>query len=253
MPAERDLNNFRDIGRSLEGSGIALKKGYLYRSGQHAGIAPALRGRLLAHGFAVIVDLRYVDEQEREPSPWPDDWTPRLVCSGARGTDAPHVAIGAAAKQGVNAVHRAYREFYAALPFDPTYRALITTALRRISETGGPILVHCSAGKDRTGIFIALFLSLLGVPRAAIFDDFRLSTAASSLLDGRDALRERLASEGVRNAYGVADALVGVEDGYLEATLEAVYGQCGDVERYFFPDNNGGAVLAKLRKRFVSW
>lgn len=253
LPRPAELNNFRDIAWSLASRGIAFEGSKLYRSGQHVGLSTAQRERLLAHQFTVVLDLRYLDEQQRDPSPWPADWASRLVSSGAHGTaDAPHVAIAAAAPQGVDAVHRAYREFYAALPFDRTYRALFTAALLRLSETEGPILVHCSAGKDRTGIFIALFLALLGIPRDAIFDDFRQSSAARSLLDSRNLLCARLASEGVADAQAVAGALVGVKNDYLEATFEAVERQCGDIEGYFFPEGPEKGVLAKLHRRFVS-
>jgi protein-tyrosine phosphatase len=54
--------------------------------------------------------------------------------------------------------------------------ALIGTILRRLAEpTSYPAIIHCSAGKDRTAVIIALLLHILGVPWQTILADYALS------------------------------------------------------------------------------
>ena len=57
----------------------------------------------------------------------------------------------------------------------PAGRASFGTALRRIVDASGPLLYHCSAGKDRTGVGTAILLTILGVPRETVVNDFLLS------------------------------------------------------------------------------
>ena len=48
----------------------------------------------------------------------------------------------------------------------------VVGALQDIAEGPGPVLVHCAAGKDRTGVVVAMALSAVGVEREAIIDDY---------------------------------------------------------------------------------
>src|SRR3546814_6231674 len=84
-----------------------------------------------------------------------------------------------------------YADFYRFLPGDPRYRALIARAFNALVETGGPLLVHCSAGKDRTGFFCALLLHLLGVEREMIVADFMLSAREEAKLALRPEIERR--------------------------------------------------------------
>lgn len=88
-----------------------------------------------------------------------------------------------------------------------------------VSQATGPTLIHCSAGKDRTGIAVALLLTLLGVSRADIVDDYLASAAAAE-----EVAKRLLAEPGAtyRSAlpWGIfavsADAIEGVLDRWEE-------------------------------------
>lgn len=66
-----------------------------------------------------------------------------------------------------------------------TRGAELSAAVAAIADAPGPVLVHCTAGKDRTGLVVALALSAAGIPREAIVEDYALS--------GPEVRRHRLA------------------------------------------------------------
>jgi protein-tyrosine phosphatase len=97
----------------------------------------------------------------------------------------------------------------------PSYRALFSHLL----EDRAPLVIHCTAGKDRTGFACALILHALGVPEAAIAEDYLLTnrfyrrpTTSSDLPDD------------VRQVLG------SVESSFLGAAFDAISADYGDLE-----------------------
>jgi protein-tyrosine phosphatase len=113
-----------------------------------------------------------------------------------------------------------------------TFRALFAHLL----EDRAPLVIHCTAGKDRTGFACALILHALGVPDDLIAEDY--------LLTNRFYRRDPSASpdlpEEVRRALG------SVETSYLAAAFEAIRADYGNLESYF---NDGLGLGARERAR----
>lgn len=243
--------NFRDFGGERTTSGGTVVTDRLYRSGHLAELDAAGLDRLLAHDFAAVIDLRYVDEREKERSPWPETALDRVVShDGAATQDAPHIAIFASAMAGEARIDDAYAAFYGTLPFDALYRPLFAEAVRRIARTDGRVLIHCTAGKDRTGTLVALLLHLLGLPREAIVADYMRSLNAP----GFDRLREDVRRRAFAKPDGPPlddeqiEALIGVKPAYVEAVFEAVERRCGSVEAYFAEGGVTGEHIETLRR-----
>jgi protein-tyrosine phosphatase len=153
-----------------------------------------------------------------------------------------------------DAVDGCYTQLYSELPFDPPYRDLFATAIRRFADSEGRVLVHCTAGKDRTGILVGLILHSLGVPRDAILTDYMLSSRAPGLL----AMKPKIIAK-ARQRYGHAlaedgvEMLLDVKPAYLQTAFEAIVRECGSVEAYLDSAGAGPDVRAKLRERLLTY
>ena len=101
----------------------------------------------------------------------------------------------------------------------PSFRALFAHLL----EDRAPLVIHCTAGKDRTGFACALILHALGVPDEVIAEDY--------LLTNRFYRREPSASSDLPD--DVRQVLGSVETSFLAAAFEAISADYGDLEAIF--------------------
>lgn len=151
--------NLRDVGGIRAGS-ARVRSGVLLRSGHLADLTPE-GGALLADRVRHVVDLRDDAEVEREPS----------ALSGVPITRIP-LFLGSVGS-------------FFALNMDLTamYRHLVDESAPRLVDAvriiaaGEPTLVHCTVGKDRTGVTVALALSAVGADRDAVVADYALTAS----------------------------------------------------------------------------
>src|SRR3954471_16748944 len=101
----------------------------------------------------------------------------------------------------------------------PSFRALFAHLL----EDRAPLVIHCTAGKDRTGFACALILHALGVPDQVIAEDY--------LLTNRFYRRDPSSSSDLPEDVGLV--LGSVEASFLAAAFDAISADYGDLERYF--------------------
>lgn len=167
--AERELplqkgSNFRDIGGYATGDGRRVKWGKVFRSGAMPLLTEQDYQLLSQLKLGTIVDLRSTDERQIAPDLLDDrigalfvsnDYSLKALMSGMSSGDGEYI----------------YRGIGKAIA--PQYRAIF----RRMLDDDQALLVHCSAGQDRTGVATALIYSALGVPRETILRDYHLSTA----------------------------------------------------------------------------
>ena len=151
--------NFRDVG-GLPAQNGTVRDGVLFRSdGLHA-LGEAGRAELRNLGVGIIIDLR----DENEAAVMPDDLD---------GLDVEVLRLpvfeGSGASQGVGGI--SLDALYERIVTQ--HRSVVVGALREIASAGErSVVVHCTAGKDRTGIVVALALLAVGVDRDAVVDDY---------------------------------------------------------------------------------
>ncbi len=245
--------NFRDFG-GMAAAGGTIVRGRLFRCGQIGPSGTITMAELSGLDPAVIVDMRFPDEARDAPMPWPAALAERriLLKTDMHG-DAPHHTFFKPALRGLEDVHARYRAFYRNLPGDPRYRALAGAALRAFASADGPILIHCSAGKDRTGFLSALLLTILGADRAAMIADFVASSTPEARANLRPEIERRFAAHGQALPEGaIIDAILGVVPDYLDAAFDTMRGDAGTIETYLAGIGVGPDVREALRARFVT-
>jgi protein-tyrosine phosphatase len=175
---ERWLNiptgvNLRDIGGYPTTDGKRVRWKQVYRSGTLNELSPSDVEQLAKHNLRLICDLRSPDEVADSP----DD----AARFGAHYKHLPIQADRSAMRQLRAAFFQPerltdiMRESYNTIILEDN-AAFIGQILRDISDPANlPLLFHCTAGKDRTGVTAALLLAVLGVPDHIIAADYALS------------------------------------------------------------------------------
>lgn len=161
--------NFRDVGGYATDDGRHVKWGRVYRSGEINRLTDEDLAALAARRILTIVDLREAGEIKEARSRVPEGATVVHCSAGINPmNDWSHMLTGATS--GVPFMRAFYSDTHGlAARFKPFFQTLLDLPPDRA------LLLHCMAGKDRTGIGIALFLLALGVPRTTIMEDYLLT------------------------------------------------------------------------------
>jgi protein tyrosine/serine phosphatase len=145
------------------------------------------------------------------------------------------------------------RDYYDVAPFQPRHVDLYSRYFRALGETEGAVLVHCAAGKDRTGILCALTHHVAGVCDDDIVADYLLTNdperVAARTPRIRDYLRTALGRAATDEALAV---IMQVEPQYLARAFAAMRARHGSVDGYL--DEALGldpALRARIRARLL--
>lgn len=160
--------NFRDIGGYPTADGRSIRWGRYYRAGRQDRMTEADLDRARALGIRTQIDLRRPDEAaEQGEGPLPD--------MGARYHNIPVIPEGGSDQlsQLVGDTAISGRRYLGYLEFGPETWLRMFELFAEASHH--PIVIHCTAGKDRTGVSTAFLLSVLGVERALIEADYLLT------------------------------------------------------------------------------
>lgn len=163
-PRFPDLRNFRDIGGLRTDDGREVRGGVVFRSGTTV-FVDAEQSKLLAEelGIRTRVDLRSVAEVEEHRNADLDaQVTPAHLMITAGGVWQSHPDVDHPSES----VARHYLRY---LEHSGDSLREIT---RLLADTEGAFLVHCTAGKDRTGTVLAVLLSAIGVTREDVVADY---------------------------------------------------------------------------------
>lgn len=228
------VHNFRDYGGYGVAGGGRLKRGVLWRSGQHYGATDADLARIAALDLATIFDLRGSKERSTHPCRRPEGFTGAVVTPDEPGErHAPHVAAAQSARQRDAASTReGLRRNYGMIAFRPELIAMMRRYLGVLAEGRGASLINCMAGKDRTGIAVATLHLAVGVHRDDIIEDYLLTNTAGDV-----EARIAAGAETIKAMTGTLDGdvlrvLMGVEAEYLESAFRAMEERHGSIDAY---------------------
>ena len=254
--------NFRDTGGVPLTSGGATRSGVLYRSDALSGLTPAGLEQVAATDIGVIVDFRTPMERMMAPDRLPPTRPYRVVelalLEGAL-TGLAQQAMQAGAPGGdPDAAAAAVGEALAQLPsLGALYVSMLThgaeafAELARLVATGEVgVLVHCTAGKDRTGVAIALLLDGVGAERAAVVADYAASEAnlSGAWADGMFAMIDAM---GVPRTPTLDELIAATPPAAIEEALAWLDREHGGSAAYLRSGGLTEAELAALRRRLT--
>lgn len=241
-PPAPGLANFRDLGGLAGATGAVTRRSVLYRSD-----APAPGDRPPAQAAA---------------------WPPGLVLD-LRGPrphgieEHPLRRAGALVRSVALMSHE--REYWdphtwRQLPgLDVLYLEFLRVAGSRASEifdlldhADGPVLVHCAAGKDRTGVLIALLLRAAGVRREAVIHDYRRTEQNMPEVLRRMALDIRLLDELDEADRLRAEQLIGTSTPAITNVLDELDSAPGGASGWLTGRGVSGASLRRWRHRLLT-
>jgi len=240
------VSNFRDVaGAGLPlGDGGTMATGVVYRSAKLSTLSAADRRRLAKAGLSLVIDLRTTAVVRNAPDP---------SIAGARyelvniyGTPrSPRLA------SRTPAAAKAYmRSLNVGFVADAGQRSRIADALRLIARADGPVVIHCTEGKDRTGWVSAVLQLAAGADRDTVMEEYlRSNTYRADEIDS--AVRSARRAGGTQEAL-TTQALLTVDASYLAAGLDELDRRYGDIDSYL-SDGLGlsKATIAALRARLA--
>jgi protein-tyrosine phosphatase len=224
-------SNFRDFGGCLAADGSRVRRGHLFRSNKLSMLTEADHARLDAAGIRTIFDLRLDDERTRDPTSWTH---PELVIE----TYPPRkkrrlVDMALDYPRTEDGMLRLMHDFYAKMPHSMTH--MFASIIRRLAAGGAPCVIHCSAGKDRTGVAAAAVLAALGVEREAIVADYVITRHAwNREADMASATANTGAVTDLRAGYApeVRAIMSDAAPSYIEAALDSAEERYGSLDAY---------------------
>jgi protein-tyrosine phosphatase len=152
--------NVRDVGGYATNTGRMTRWRTLLRSDELTRIPEHAQQELLDLGLRHVIDLRWPEELERSPNVF-------VESPVVRYTSVPLLADDPTPFAGLEGMYLHV--------FDARAPQLAEVARALLEQGGLPAIIGCAAGKDRTGVTIALLLDLVGVPRKVIVDDYAMS------------------------------------------------------------------------------
>jgi protein-tyrosine phosphatase len=254
FPALQGAPNFRDLCGARTVEGREVRHGVLYRSEVLSSLTESDRVTLGGLRIGSVFDLRNPSERAATPSEWPDASHGIPVRSMAEDLMVP----GADLRQFVSRVREGtlvedeVRDLmfatYRSMPvhFSGMLRALFDTLVR---QPDAATLVHCTAGKDRTGFVCAMVLSAVGAPIVEVTRDYLASRrfySTQRLLKQLERLSGRPLAPRLANA--VAE-LAQVKAAYLDVALGEIRRVWGSVETYLLGEAGLDADLRVLLKQ----
>jgi len=232
-------SNFRDLGGYAARDGRKVRWRQIFRSNHLGHVTEADIAILRSLGVRSAFDFRGTEERvtalcgigEIAVHSLPIEPT---VVASLRARAAAGTALSSI--DAVDVMRDSYRDYVR--HNTPSFRALFGHLL----EDRAPLVIHCTAGKDRTGFACALILHALGVPDDVIADDY--------LLTNRFYRRDPNSSSDLPDE--VRRVLGSVETSFLAAAFEAIVEEYGGLESYFSDGLEFGATQrARLKARYL--
>lgn len=227
------LTNFRDFGGYQAGE-RRMATGRFFRSANHALATEADLARLASMNIAAVIDLRRPVERERAPSRRWEGFAASVVENhdpdeGSQSWEAFMQAWDMEAPS----YGRFLLDYYAEAPHLPRIVDLFTRYFETLAKADGAVVVHCAAGKDRTGLAVALTHHIAGVHRDDIIADYLLTNESGRFEQHGAAWRDAIQQQhGRAPTMETMRFIMGVAPEYLEQSFAVISERHGGIDQY---------------------
>lgn len=253
------LHNFRDVGGLPLVGGGTTRQGVLYRSDALATLTEAGMAALVDTPIGVIADVRTPEERrmapDRLPASRPFEVVELPVLEGAMAQMAARV-LGSGGSADPDLIAQALEQLPTLLQL---YRGMLAHGAasfaelaRRVASSRDDrptaVLVHCTAGKDRTGVATALLLEAAGVERDAVVADYAVSqdNLAGPWADG---MLQTISALGMPLTPALRTLVTETPPTAIRSTLAEVDATYGGAEAYLTAGGLTPDELTALRHR----
>ncbi|QTX04335.1 tyrosine-protein phosphatase [Agromyces archimandritae] len=229
--------NFRDVG-GLSARGGEVRPGVLFRSDGLHRLGPAGRAMLGTLGVRSVIDLRDRYEAERMP----DD----LDGLDVEVRSLPVFEGSGASQNGEDvSLEQLYERMLT------RHAPVLANAVRAVAaQPAGSTVVHCTAGKDRTGVVVALSLLSVGVDRATVVEDYA-RTEAHLAGEWLEEMVQLVGRFGVPDSPGLRMLMGGSPPEALDHALDLVEREHGSANEYLVASGVAPAELRSLETRLL--
>jgi len=225
----KTINNFRDGGGYATTDGQRMRTGRLYRSGTVDGARNGDLDTLETIGLKTIVDLRAPTEKKKELPTITGACridVPIELENRTREKIQPLMTKRGAEGEVIDILKQMYRDLA-----DEAWPQAGQLFQILLSAEAYPVLIHCRAGKDRTGFMCALVQQAVGVERAAVFQDYLKTNDHFQPVTPRIERMMRIFSLGRLQMENVRASLSAREE-YLQAALDQIERNHGGMTAY---------------------
>jgi protein-tyrosine phosphatase len=222
--------NLRDIGDLPTHDGRVVAPGRVLRSAVPAAKDAGPDG--LSWPPTVVIDLRSPGEVEPIHP---------LAQNGVRVVSLPLLSALRPGQARVETLQALYLQM---LDEASVY---LVELVREVGQASGATLIHCAAGKDRTGVSIALLLRLVGVSRGHVVDDYLLTADA-----GREIMARLRRGAGHRHRSTLPAAFFDVSPDAIEAVLDVWDGHAGGTEGWLREMGASADDVDRLRRTLLA-
>ena len=229
--------NFRDIGGYETTDGRYVRWGLLYRSGVLTYLTPKDYAYLSNLGVRVVCDFRTKEENDTAAETWIPGASTQMISlpiggDGKQGNQATVQSLMASnptAEQLRTRMTATYGQF--AFSAADQYAAVF----QQLKSDHLPLLYHCSAGKDRTGVFSAFLLLTLGVPEKTVVEDYALTNRYLQDAPNSAAVQKMMkATSTTISSFSKEQqaVMMAADPAYLESTLRQIDKKYGSFDEY---------------------
>tara|TARA_B100000945_G_C20413544_1_gene613925 strand:- start:1187 stop:2062 length:876 start_codon:yes stop_codon:yes gene_type:complete len=241
-------HNTRELGGYKTADGLSVKWGMLFRSDKLSDISKTDQAYLQNLGIKKIIDFRSKEEKAEDPD---------IIPKGISYIEMP-ISVDGAMRSKIEAVlkgetNKEVKSFLidANKEFVSDYVEVYENFLRGLIDDEGPILFHCTAGKDRAGFAAAITLIALGVSKEDVIKDYMKTNQFT-----KKRIEEIIKQIELMTLYQtdaeILRPLLGVEREYIETAFRTAEEEYGSLENFI---KNGLNIsdedIKKLRNKFL--